>query len=90
MKQSEIQNRLIKIINEKIIREKNEITETEVNKKLMGSDIGLNPRDLLVLFHEVEEEFEIKFKEDTINRIGFKTIIDICRAVEKEQLSNDC
>lgn len=88
MSRSAIQKRIIEIINEKIINGRDEMTEAEVNKKLLGSDIDLDPRDLIFLFHEVEKEFNVEFKEDTINRIGFRSVADICKSVEKEQSSN--
>lgn len=46
-------------------------------KPLLGGEIGLAPRDLLVLFFELEKEFSIKIPEGYIQDGSFQNIIGI-------------
>lgn len=58
--------------------------ESFLNKQLLGKEIGLQPRDLIYLFFDVENTFGIKIKEEYIVTHKFDTFDNICEIICNE------
>ncbi|QNU67844.1 peptide maturation system acyl carrier-related protein [Ruminiclostridium herbifermentans] len=54
------------------------------DKKLLGQEFGMPPRDLLYLFFDVEKEFSIKIPQDAIVSGQFSTYNGICKIIYDE------
>ncbi|KHD13714.1 peptide maturation system acyl carrier-related protein [Clostridium butyricum] len=52
-----------------------------VNKSLLGKDINLKSRDLLYIFFDVEDTFNIKIEEKYIVSHKFNTFNNICNII---------
>jgi len=57
------------------------IGEKYKSKKLLGSEIGMTPRDLLYLYFDIENEFEIAIPQECIASGEFGTYNGICRII---------
>lgn len=66
----------LKLDTDKVISNKNE--------KLLGKKIGLNARDLLILFFRIEEEFNIKIPESIITEGKFTTFKEMEEIIEEQ------
>ena len=66
----------LKLDTDKVISNKNE--------KLLGKKIGLNARDLLILFFRIEEEFNIKIPESIITEVKFTTFKEMEEIIEEQ------
>lgn len=60
------------------------IKEEFGDKKLLGREFGMPPRDLLYLFFDIEKEFGISIPQESIASGEFSTYNGICRMIEKE------
>lgn len=58
------------------------------NKSLLDPSIGLEPRDLIYLFFELQKQFGIKFIEEDILERKFHMLDDIKNAIY-EKLNNE-
>lgn len=78
MEKKEIKNRIFEILNNRF---KIRFSVAELPQySLLDPRIGLLPRDLLMLFFEVQKEFQISFEEKDIMEKRFDyldTMIDI-------------
>lgn len=78
MKKTEIKNKIYEILNDKM---KIRFSVEELPQySLLDPRIGLMPRDLLMLFFELQKEFQISFEEKDIMEKRFDyldTMIDI-------------
>lgn len=64
MEKQEIKNKVFKILSDKL---KINFSASELPQySLLDPKIGLLPRDLLVLFFELQKEFQISFEEKDI------------------------
>lgn len=54
------------------------------NKELLGSEIRLQPRELIYIFFDIETIFNIKIKEEYIILNKFRTFNDICKIICNE------
>lgn len=78
MEKREIKNKIFEIITSKL---KIKINDAELSQySLLDPRIGLLPRDLIMLFFELQKEFQISFEEKDIMEKRFDyldTMIDI-------------
>lgn len=54
---------------------------------LLDPYIGMMPRDLLTLFFDLQDTFNIKFDENDIIENRFDLYINIVNSIEKKQLA---
>ncbi len=54
------------------------------DKKLLGREIGMPPRDLLYLFFDIEKEFAISISQESIATGKFSTYSNICKIISNE------
>jgi acyl carrier protein len=62
------------------------------DKEFLGKDIGMGPRDLVYLFSDIENEFEIKIPQEPIVEGRFNTfnhVVDLVMNVlaKKEEMA---
>ncbi len=79
-----IENRLDDIFKKRFGIEMSPIKEAVRDKKLLGQDFGMPPRDLLYLFFDVEEEFSIKIPQEAVTSGEFSTYDGICKIIDNE------
>lgn len=86
MEKNEIESRIIEIINKKLVLD---IDVARYRKySMLDPRVGLLPRDLLVLFMEIQKEFCISFEEKDIINKRFDYIDNIVDSViEKSRVS---
>lgn len=87
---------MVKYMNEEIFQRLQEIFFTRFNidfkskstmdyeKHLLGEDWGLKPRDLLVLFIDIESQFGISISEKEIERGNFSSINNLVKIISTE------
>lgn len=81
MKDFDIISILIEMVNCHINNPSKKVTEKCLEVNLLGEKVGLEARDLLLLFYEIEQRFNIQFSEETINTYEFNTINNIKNAI---------
>lgn len=74
-----ITNRLLEIAKNKIGKE-----VENVNDELLGNKVNFRPVELAIYLKELEQEFNICFKQEDIIRGTFNNIHNISILVEKE------
>lgn len=79
MEKNEIESRIVEIINKKLVLD---IDAARYRKySMLDPRVGLLPRDLLVLFMEIQKEFCICFEEKDIINKRFDYIENIVDSV---------
>jgi len=87
LNQDQIGNLLADLIKKRFNMDFDINDESLVNKKLLGNEIGMKPRDLLYLFCDIENEFGIQIPQEAIITGKFDTlanIVEIIDACKKE------
>ena len=79
-----IEKRLDDIFKKRFGIEMSPIKDKFRDKKLLGQDFGMPPRDLLYLFFDVEEEFSIKIPQEAVVSGQFSTYNGICKIIGNE------
>lgn len=82
MDKNVILERVLHIINDQLKSSSNKVTTEDIDKDLLDKDMRLLSRDLLVLFCEIENQFNIKISEELFEKYGFRTIRNITNLVE--------
>lgn len=59
-----------------------EITEDKYDKAFLSADIKLTPFFLVYIFFEIQEQYQIKFKETDILMGKFKTLNQVAKLLE--------
>lgn len=59
-----------------------EITEDKYDKEFLSADIKLTPFFLVYIFFEIQEQYQIKFKETDILMGKFKTLNQVAKLLE--------
>ena len=80
MDRFEITNQVNHIIRTKLYIDLSKLTKEQENYSLLHPKVGLEPRDLVAIFFEIQNAFNIKFEEKDImeNRFDYyNNIIDI-------------
>jgi peptide maturation system acyl carrier-related protein len=79
-----IEKRLDKILKNRFGFEMNSIKEALRDKKLLGQEFGMLPRDLLYLFFDIEQEFLIRIPQEAVASGEFNTYNNICKIIYNE------
>ncbi len=79
-----IEKRLDKILKNRFGLEMNSIKEALRDKKLLGQEFGMLPRDLLYLFFDIETEFLIRIPQEAVACGEFNTYNNICKIIYNE------
>lgn len=78
----EIIDKLLFLINDTLKLSSRKLTLQDIDKDLLGRDQGLLARDMMVLYCEIENHFNIKIKEELFNEYGFRTLRNITDLLE--------
>ena len=82
MEKNIILDRILYIMNSQLKISSNEFTKEDIDKDLFSKEIRLLARDIMVLFCEIERQFNIKITEELFEKYGFRTIKNITELVE--------
>jgi peptide maturation system acyl carrier-related protein len=74
-----------KIFKKKFSIDISSLSEEQKTHSLLDKNIGLLPRDLLVLFFELQEAFNISFREEDICEIRFDYYYNIIEIIYQRQ-----
>lgn len=77
-----ILERTLYIMNSQLKISFNGLTKEDIDKDLFDKEIRLLARDMMVLFCEIEKEFNIKITDELFEKYGFRTIRNIADLVE--------
>ena len=80
MNRKEITNKVNLVIRNNLYIDLSKLTKEQENYSLLHPKVGLEPRDLIAIFFEIQNAFNIKFEEKDImeNRFDYyNNIIDI-------------
>lgn len=61
------------------------LSEEQKTRSLLDKTIGLVPRDLLVLFFELQKAFNISFREEDVSEIRFDYYYNIIETIYQRQ-----
>lgn len=87
MERENIKNEIIGLISEKIGIDQQKLNDYGKEKSLLDISIGLQPRDLLTLFFELQRKYEIAFEERDIMESRFDYVDNIVEAIISKQVS---
>lgn len=87
MERENIKNEIIGLISEKIGIDQQKLNDYGKEKSLLDVSIGLQPRDLLTLFFELQRKYEITFEEKDIIESRFDYVDNIVEAIISKQVS---
>lgn len=82
--EEDIKNRMKGILKSRFALDIDAIKEDFGDKKLLGREFGMNPRDLLYLFFDIEKEFAISIPQESIATGEFSTYNGICKIIYNE------
>lgn len=82
MEKEIIEEKIIKVIENALNIKFNE--NIDFKYSFLDPRIGLNPRDLIVIFFEIQKEFHIKFDDSDILDKRFDFLNDITESVIKK------
>lgn len=77
-----ILQKILCIMNDQLKISLKEFSKRDIDKDLFGKEIRLLARDMMVLFCEIEKQFNIKITEELFEKYGFRTIGNIMKLVE--------
>ncbi|MDQ0089911.1 acyl carrier protein [Paenibacillus anaericanus] len=83
MVDQEIQEQLKRIFKGRFDLEFN--SDALLDEHLLGRRIGLNSRDLLYLFFDIEETFKIHISQESIVTKKFTTFNNICQMIIEQK-----
>lgn len=81
MTKEDIELRIRNFIKEKLDVDITEKHTEYTNISLLSPEIGLKPRDLLVIFFEMEQIFNIHFLEEDITKKRFDILSDMVDSI---------
>lgn len=87
MEKENIKNEIIRLISEKIGIDQQKLNDYGKEKSLLDASIGLQPRDLLTLFFELQRKYDIIFVERDIIEKRFDYLDNMVDAVIHKQVS---
>ncbi len=77
-----ILKKILYIMNSEMKVAKKVLTEEDVDSDLFSKDIRFLARDMMVLFCEIEKQFNIEITDELFEKYGFRTITNILDLVE--------
>lgn len=84
MDKKDIECKIKEIFKKKFFLDLDKMRKEEENMSMLDPSIGMMPRDLLTLFFELQECFEIKFEEKDILEKRFDCYSDIVSLIEEK------
>ncbi len=76
-----------KIFNKRFNINLDEKDNTQLNKSLLGKEWGLEARDLLYIYFDIEREFGISISEEVIEEGNFDSVNNIISAIELNKVA---
>lgn len=77
-----ILDKILYIMNSQLKMSSKQLTKDDINKDVFSREIGLLARDMMVLFCEIEQQFNIKITEELFEKFGFRTIKNVADIVD--------
>ncbi len=77
-----IENEIITIINTLRDSGKSPLSYDDVDKNLFGKELMSEAYEIVGVFCEIEEKYNIGIKESELEKYGFNTVSNISRIVE--------
>ena len=87
MEMEKIRYEIIGLISERIGIDQQKLNDYGREKSLLDASIGLQPRDLLTLFFELQRKYEIVFEEKDIIESRFDYVDNIVEVIISKQVS---
>lgn len=84
MDREEITNEVNRVIRNKLYIDLSKLTKEQQDYSLLHPKVGLEPRDLLAIFFELQNAFNIKFEEKDIMENRFDYYNNIIYIVEEK------
>lgn len=84
-----INNKLNDIFIQKFSLNVAQLNESELEKDLLSSDIGFEPRDLVYLYFDIEKEFNISISQADIYEGRFNSYNNICDMIHNSLLKTN-
>lgn len=85
MEMKKIRDEVIGIISGKIGIDQQKLYSYGKEKSLLDASIGLQPRDLLTLFFELQRKYEVVFEEKDIIEKRFDYLDNMVNAIMNKQ-----
>lgn len=87
MNREEIKNEVIRIINDTVNVNLANFSNQQLEQSLFDLEVGLLPRDLLEIFFELQNAFEINFDESDIINSRFDVLENIVECIYVKVMS---
>jgi acyl carrier protein len=87
MRTREIRDEIIELISDKVGIDKDRLYHYGKDKSLLDASIGLQPRDMLTLFFDLQRKYRISFAESDIIEKRFDFLDNIVDAIIDKQVS---
>lgn len=87
MEMQKIRDEIIELISEKMGIDRQKLYNYGKEKSLLDAAIGLQPRDLLTLFFELQRKYEVVFEEKNIIERRFDYLDNMIDAIISKQVS---
>ncbi|QNU67996.1 hypothetical protein EHE19_006010 [Ruminiclostridium herbifermentans] len=85
MDRKKIEDSLNKIFKEKFLIDMKKVPDRQKECSLLDKEFGLMPRDLIVLFFELQKVFNVEFQEEDITNTRFDYYYNIIDIIYKKQ-----
>lgn len=87
MEMEKIRDEIIELISDRMGIEQQKLYSYGKEKSLLDAAIGLQPRDLLTLFFELQRKYEVVFEEKDIIEKRFDYLDHMADAIISKQVS---
>ena len=87
MNREEIKNEVIRIINDTVNVNLANFSNQQLEQSLFDLEVGLLPRDLLEIFFQLQNAFEINFDESDIINSRFDVLENIVECIYVKVMS---
>ncbi|EOS22339.1 hypothetical protein C804_05745 [Lachnospiraceae bacterium A4] len=87
MSREEIKNKVIRIIDDTVNVNLDSFSNQQLERSLFDLEIGLLPRDLLEIFFELQNVFNINFEESDIINSRFDVLENIVECIYVKEMS---
>lgn len=87
MEMEKIRDEIIELISDRMGVERQKLNNHGKEKSLLDAAIGLQPRDLLTLFFELQRTYEVSFEEKDIIESRFDYLDNMVNAIISKQVS---
>ena len=87
MEMKNIRDEIIELISSRMGIEQQRLYNYGKEKSLLDVDIGLQPRDLVTLFFELQKKYEVAFEEKDIIERRFDFLDNIVDAIAEKRIT---